>query len=160
MNRKHTFEDFRQQVAYLRAQNPLFSISTDIIVGFPGETEEQFQETVRAFEECGFDFAFIARYSPRRGTQATDIMEDDIPMKEKARRWDILNTLLYKSVKKRNELMLGRTEELLVSGREKDGQLMGRTRNFKEVYIEDDGKIQISDLVNIKITELDRWVLK
>lgn len=65
-------------------------------------------------------------------------MEDDVPMQEKARRWDILNTLLYKSVKKRNELMLGRIEELLVSSREKDNQLMGRTRNFKEVYIEDD----------------------
>ena len=87
-------------------------------------------------------------------------MEDDVPMKEKARRWDILNTLLYKSVKKRNELMLERTEELLISGREKDGQLMGRTRNFKEVYVEDDGKIQIGDLVNVKITKLDRWVLK
>ncbi len=66
MNRKHTFEDFRLQIEYLRSRDPLFSISTDIIVGFPGETEEQFQETVRAFEICDFDFAFIARYSPRR----------------------------------------------------------------------------------------------
>lgn len=66
MNRKHTFKDFRLQVEYLRSYNPLFSISTDIIVGFPGETEEQFQETARAFEICEFDFAFIARYSPRR----------------------------------------------------------------------------------------------
>lgn len=66
MNRKHTFEDFRLQVEYLRSHDPLFSISTDIIVGFPGETEEQFQETVRAFEICEFDFAYIARYSPRK----------------------------------------------------------------------------------------------
>lgn len=160
MNRKHTFADFRTQLEYLRSHDPLFSISTDIIVGFPGETEEQFQETVRAFEICEFDFAFIARYSPRRGTRATDNMEDSVSMEEKARRWDILNTLLYQSVQKRNKLMVGRTEEVLISAREKDEQLVGRTRNFKEVYIADDGKIEVGDLVTVKITEMDRWVLK
>lgn len=160
MNRKHTFEDFRLQVEYLRSRDPLFGISTDIIVGFPGETEEQFQETIRAFEICEFDFAFIARYSPRRGTRATDTLGDDISMNEKARRWDILNTLLYKSVRKRNELMLGRTEEILIIGEEKDEQLVGRTRNFKEVYIPYDKKIQAWELVTVKITEMDRWVLK
>ncbi|MDD2892144.1 MAG: MiaB/RimO family radical SAM methylthiotransferase [Candidatus Gracilibacteria bacterium] len=160
MNRKHTFEDFRLQVEYLRSRDPLFGISTDIIVGFPGETEEQFQETIRAFEICEFDFAFIARYSPRRGTRATDTLGDDISMNEKARRWDILNTLLYKSVRKRNELMLGRTEEILIIGEEKDEQLVGRTRNFKEVYIPYDKKIQAGELVTVKITEMDRWVLK
>lgn len=81
-------------------------------------------------------------------------------MEEKARRWDILNTLLYTSVQKRNALMIGRTEEILISAREKDEQLVGRTRNFKEVYIADDGKIQIGDLVTVRITEMDRWVLK
>lgn len=83
-----------------------------------------------------------------------------MPMKEKARRWDILNTLLYESVQKRNTLMLGRTEEILISAREKDEQLVGRTRNFKEVSIQDDGKIQIGDLVRVKITEIERWILK
>lgn len=56
--------------------------------------------------------------------------------------------------------MIGRTEEILISGREKDDQLVGRTRNFKEVRIMDDGKIQIGDLVRVKIIELDRWVLR
>ncbi len=124
MNRKHTFEDFRLQVEYLQSRDPLFAISTDIIVGFPGETEEQFQETVRAFEICDFDFAFIARYSPRKGTRAADMIknnqEQEISMEEKARRWDILNTILYTSVQKRNKLMLGRTEEILITGVEKE----------------------------------------
>lgn len=160
MNRKHTYADFKMQVDYLRQQNPLFSISTDIIVGFPGETEGQFEATVRAFEECVFDFAYIARYSPRRGTIAGDRMEDDVPMEEKARRWDILNTALYHSVRARNELMLGRTEEILISARGKDGILTGRTRNFKEVYIPESADTQIGDLLNVKITEMDRWVLK
>lgn len=116
MNRKHTFEDFRLQVEYLRSRDPLFSISTDIIVGFPGETEEQFQETARAFELCEFDFAFIARYSPRKGTRAADNMEDTVSLQEKAKRWDILNTLLYKSTQARAKLMIGRTEEILILG--------------------------------------------
>ena len=91
-------------------------------------------------------------------TQSSSFAE--ISMEEKARRWDILNTLLYKSVQKRNKLMLGRTEEILVIGQEKEWQLVGRTRNFKEVYIDHDDKIKIWDLVTVKITEIDRWILK
>lgn len=70
MNRKHTYDDFRSQVDYLRSRDSLFGISTDIIVGFPGETEEQFENTVKAFRECEFDYAYIARYSPRKQTYA------------------------------------------------------------------------------------------
>ncbi len=70
MNRKHTYDDFKSQVAYLRSRDPLFGISTDIIVGFPGETEEQFENTMKAFRECEFDYAYIARYSPRKQTYA------------------------------------------------------------------------------------------
>jgi tRNA-2-methylthio-N6-dimethylallyladenosine synthase len=87
-------------------------------------------------------------------------MEDTVSLEEKARRWNILNTLLYQSTQKRNELMIGRTEEILISGVEKDEQLVGRTRNFKEVRIIDSGKIRVGDLVRVKIVELDRWVLR
>lgn len=70
MNRKHSYDDFKSQVDYLRSRDSLFGISTDIIVGFPGETEEQFENTVKAFQECEFDYAYIARYSPRKQTYA------------------------------------------------------------------------------------------
>jgi tRNA-2-methylthio-N6-dimethylallyladenosine synthase len=116
MNRKHSYADFKTQVEYLRSRDPLFSISTDIIVGFPGETEEQFQETVRAMEECQFDFAFIARYSSRSGTLATNRYEDDISPNEKARRWTILNDILRRTTTTRNAMMIGRTEEILITG--------------------------------------------
>lgn len=122
MNRKHTYEDFSTMVHYLRSQDPLFSISTDIIVGFPGETEEQFENTVRAFRECVFDFAYIARYSPRKHTYAAK-MPESIHHGEKARRWSILNEELKKSVQTRNELMLGRKEKILVSRIEEDGSI-------------------------------------
>lgn len=105
MNRKHTYEDFKVMVEYLRSRDPLFSISTDIIVGFPGETESQFENTVRAFRECDFDFAYIARYSPRAHTYASQ-MPDAVDHQEKARRWNILNDELKASLSRRNKLMI------------------------------------------------------
>jgi tRNA-2-methylthio-N6-dimethylallyladenosine synthase len=160
MNRKHSYADFKAQVEYLRSRDPLFSISTDIIVGFPGETEEQFQETVRAMEECQFDFAFIARYSSRSGTLATTRFEDDISPSEKARRWTILNDILRRTATTRNEMMIGRTEEILITGEWKDETIVGRTRNFKEVFIPFTSDIKSGDIVKVKIVEARGWVMK
>jgi len=160
MNRKHSYADFKTQVEYLRSRDPLFSISTDIIVGFPGETEEQFQETVRAMEECQFDFAFIARYSSRSGTLATNRYEDDISPNEKARRWTILNDILRRTTTTRNAMMIGRTEEILITGEWKDETLVGRTRNFKEVFIPYTPDIKSGDIVRVKIVEGSGWVMK
>jgi len=106
MNRKHTYKEFKQMVDYLRNKDPYFAISTDIIVGFSGETEEMFQETVKAFKECEFDFVYIARYSVRPGTIAAKIYPDDVPEEEKARRWHILNDLLLESIQKRNKMRI------------------------------------------------------
>ena len=121
-------------------------------------------------QECQFDFAYIARYSPRSGTRATDTMEDDISAEEKARRWSILNDILRETVANRSRLLIGREEEILISGEDGDGNLCGRTRNFKEVYIpntplikggrRDFAPIKKGDLVKVKIIELDGWVLR
>ena len=73
--------------------------------------------------ECQFDFAYIARYSPRSGTRATDTMEDDISAEEKARRWSILNDILRETVANRSRLLIGRDEEILISGEDGDGNL-------------------------------------
>ncbi len=160
MNRKHTYADFKSQVDYLRDRDTLFSISTDIIVGFPGETEEEFQATATAMRECQFDFAFIARYSSRSGTLATTRYEDDISSQEKARRWTILNDILRETARNRNLLMVGREEEILITGEWKDETLVGRTRNFKEVFIPYTPDIKIGDIVLVKIVEGSGWVLK
>ncbi len=161
MNRKHSYKEFKKQVDYLRSEDPLFSISTDIIVWYSGETEEMFQETVQAFKECEFDFCFTARYSVRKGTLADKMYPDDVSEKEKARRWHILNDLLLDSIQKRNKLMLWREEEILVSG-EKDWYLFWRTRNFKEVYFKNiyQKDITIGEIVMVKITALDKFVLQ
>ena len=160
MNRKHTYADFKTQVDYLRSKDPLFSISTDIIVGFPGETLEEFEATATAMRECQFDFAFIARYNPRSGTVATTRYEDDIPPEEKARRWTILNDILRDTVSARNALMVDRDEEVLISGEGKDETWVGRTRNFKEVFIPKSSDIKVGDIVRVKIAESDGWVLQ
>ena len=158
MNRRHNYEDFRDMVHYLRKRDPLFSVSTDIIVGFSGETDAMFEETIRAFRECQFDFSYIARYSVRPQTLAARIYPDDVPDSTKAERWHILNSLLLENIQTRNELMLGRVEEVLISG-ERDEQFFGRTRNFKEVFFEKWENTQVGDIVSVKITEINRYVL-
>jgi tRNA-2-methylthio-N6-dimethylallyladenosine synthase len=78
MNRKHTYDDFKMMVNYLRKKDPLFSISTDIIVWFSWETEEMFEQTLVAIQECEFDFVYNARYSVRKWTIASKLYPDDI----------------------------------------------------------------------------------
>ncbi|RAL57449.1 hypothetical protein BLD25_02220 [Candidatus Gracilibacteria bacterium GN02-872] len=160
MNRRHKYEDFKKIVEYLRKKDPNFSISTDIIVGFSGETDEMFQDTVKAFDELNFDFSYNARYSVRKGTIASKMFPDDVSDEIKAERWHILNNKLLENILKRNKKMLGTIEEVLVSG-QKDEFFFGRTRNFKEIYFEaNENEVKIGDLVKVKLTELDRYVIK
>ena len=161
MNRKHTYEDFRDKLFYLRKKDPIFSISTDIIVWFSWETDDMFEDTLKAFKQCEFDFSYNARYSVRQWTIAEKIYPDDIPDSIKAERWHILNNLLLKIIEKRNSMMIWRKENILVSW-EKDNYIFWRTRNFKKVFIKKDEnkKINIWDKINVKITDLDKWVLK
>jgi len=169
MNRKHTYEDFKKQVLYLRNIDPFFSISTDIIVWFSWETEEMFNDTVKAIKELELDFVYIARYSVRSWTIASKIYPDDVPDNIKAERWHILNSVLEENVKKRWEKMIWKIEEILISW-EKEWQFFWRTRNFKEVFfskhILNSSLIggpwrvyNIWDIVKVKITWINDWVL-
>lgn len=160
MNRRHTYDDFKAMVDYLRGRDPQFGISTDIIVGFPGETDEQFERTVQAFRECRFDFAYIARYSPRKLTYAAK-MPNQVPADVKAKRWDKLNSLMYEIIQDRHQMMVGREEVILVSKiDEEDGTISGRTRNFSEVFLPQNETIRLGDLIPVKILGIDRWVLR
>ena len=159
MNRKHSYEDFKKQVEYLRKNDPLFCISTDIIVWFPWETEKMFEETIQAFKELQFDFVYIARYSVRSWTLASKLYPDDISEKVKSQRWHILNDLLLENVLSRNKLMIWRKEQVLVIWK-KDWFFFWRTRNFKEVFFRWGDYIKIWDYVNLKIEEMDRYVLR
>ncbi len=159
MNRKHTYEDFKEMVKYLRSKDQFFSISTDIIVWFPWESESQFENTVNAFNELEFDFAYIARYSPRRGTYSADKLTDDVEYKEKARRWHKLNNMLYNNVKKRSEMMIWKNETILIEWTTEHWKYFWRTRNYKEIYFENTKKAKIWDLVEVKIEKMLKWTL-
>jgi tRNA-2-methylthio-N6-dimethylallyladenosine synthase len=95
-----------------------------------------------AMKELEFDYAYLARYSVRKGTLASKMYPDDVPQEVKAERWHILNNILEENVKKRNSLMLNREEDVLISREDKDN-FYGRTRNFKEVRIVKNSDIKI-----------------
>lgn len=99
MNRRHTIEDFIDLVKKIKKVKPDVELGTDIIVGFPGETEEQFEDTVNLFKKVKFNVAFISMYSPRKGTAAEKFFKDDVPAKEKKRRHAVLTKVWRETLK-------------------------------------------------------------
>jgi tRNA-2-methylthio-N6-dimethylallyladenosine synthase len=157
MNRHYTREHYLELVRKIRAAMRDGSITTDIIVGFPGETEEEFMNTYRLFEEVKWDMAYIARYSPRPGTVSAKEMEDDISRAEKVRRWHLLNELLGKIALEKNKEYVGRTVEVLFESW-KNGLLMGKTSTFKTVLVEGPEEL-VGRFVPVVITAAKEWVL-
>lgn len=133
MNRPYRADRFLDIVSRLRKRVPNISVSTDIIVGFPTETEADFELTRSAFREAGFDMAFIFRYSPRAGTPSAD-MPDDVPEEEKRRRNAELLGELEKTSRAYNDALVGSVQEVLVEGpaRRGEGVMMGRTRSHRK----------------------------
>lgn len=97
MNRGYTFDEYLELVNKIKSKVPGVRFSTDIIIGFPGEDEKAFERTVDLCEKVGFEIAYLNKYSPRKGTVSAKIYKDDVPMKEKKKRWEILNQLINKS---------------------------------------------------------------
>ena len=134
MNRHYTRAEYMKIVEKLRAVAPEIAISTDIIVGFPGETEEDFQETLKVVDEVSYDSAFTFLYSPRPGTPAAG-WEDQIPEEVKHERFDRLVELVNAHSLKKNQALVGRTFEVMAEGASKrDPRAQsGRTDGFKLV---------------------------
>lgn len=159
MARKYTRESYLELVRKIKEAIPGVSLTTDIIVGFPNETEEQFEETLSLYREVEFDSAFTFIYSPREGTPAAR-MKDNVPMEVKKERLKRLNELVAEiSLKKMKELE-GKTVEVLVEGESKNNPdvLSGYTRTNKLVHFVGP-KSAIGKLVQVKITEAKTWTL-
>ena len=136
MNRPYTRERYLEIVQSLRAVRPDMYFSTDVIVGFPGETEEDFEQTRELFEACNYDMAYVFKYSIRTGTPAAD-RGDQIPDEVKERRNQVLLDLLQRNSLRRNESLLGTVQEVLVEGPDKTGQrYTGRTRGNRVAIFE------------------------
>jgi tRNA-2-methylthio-N6-dimethylallyladenosine synthase len=159
MARKYTREQYLDLVARIRRAIPDVSLTTDIIVGFPGETEEQFEDTLSLVREVQYDSAFTFIYSPREGTPAAN-MADDVPMEVKKERLMRLNELLADIALKKNEQLRGQVVEVLVDGQSKTNpdMLSGRTRTNKLVHFRGDRSL-IGQFVQVKITEPKTYFL-
>jgi len=150
MNRPYTKQRYREIVDSLRAVVPEMYFSTDIIVGFPGETEEDFAESAAFFEDIGYDMAYIFKYSIRTGTPAED-MPDQIAKEEKERRNQVLLDRLHESSLRRNESLVGRTEQVLVEGPAKrGGAFTGMTRGFRRAIFDCDERL-VGELVDLEV---------
>ena len=158
MRRGYTVERYRELVHTIRRKIPQISLSTDIIVGFPGETEEQFEHSLSLLKEMRFDVIHVAAYSPRPGTIAWREYQDDVPVEVKRERLNKIEELQAAVASEINSQLQGRQVEVLVEGR-KGGKWFGRTRSNKLVFFEDAGDWQ-SQLVEVRIEKTSPWSLR
>ncbi len=158
MKRGYTADDYRRLVERIRARLPNVSIATDIIVGFPGETEAHFQHTHDLLAELKLDVAHLARYSSRPGTVAERRMTDNVPEDEKLRRLKLLDELQAGIVGEINCRLLGQTTEVLVEENHK-GKWKGRTRTNKIVFFED-GADWKGRLARVVIQKTSPWSMQ
>jgi tRNA-2-methylthio-N6-dimethylallyladenosine synthase len=158
MRRGYTIEDYKHLVSDIRNEIPNVGLVSDIIVGFPSETEAHFQQTVNLLTELRFDTIHLAAYSPRPGTIAAREMADDVSVEDKNRRFTILESLQENIVSEINAKLKGKTVEILVEGKQK-GKWYGRTGTDKLVFFRDDANY-MGKLVNLRIDVTSPWSLQ
>ncbi len=156
MRRTYTRDMWMERIAYTREKMPDVTIATDIIVGFPGETEAQFMQTYDMLERTRCDKVHLAMYSPRPGTLSAR-WEDDVPHEEKHRRHQALEKLQEQVCTELNAPRLGNTYEVLVEGKAK-GRWTGRTRGNTLLHFDADGDL-VGKLVDVRVTRTSPWYL-
>ena len=154
MKRGHTVLEFKSKIRKLRQTRPDISISSDFIVGFPGETEADFEDTMSLIEEIGFDHSYSFIFSARPGTPAADL-PDNTPYKIKQARLARLQARINENAVRISRDMIGTTQNVLIQGpsRKGQGQLSGRTENNRVVNFSCDNSKLIGTFVDIEITE-------
>lgn len=152
MKRNHTALEYKSRIRKLKAAVPDICISSDFIVGFPGETEKDFEQTMKLIEDVGFDFSFSFIYSARPGTPAADLV-DDTPDEVKKQRLQILQSRIHQQGYEISHKMTGSTQRILVSDYSKKdpGMLQGRTENNRIVNFRSDNPALIGQFVNVHI---------
>jgi tRNA-2-methylthio-N6-dimethylallyladenosine synthase len=158
MRREYTVERYRELVCTIRHKIPQISLNTDIIVGFPGETEEQFEHSLALVQEMRFDVVHVAAYSPRPGTIAWREYQDNIPAEVKKERLNKIEELQTAIASEINSQLQGQEVEVLVEGK-KGGKWFGRTRSNKLVFFEDAGD-WLGQLARIQIEKTSPWSLR
>ena len=156
MGRRYTKESYLELFHKIKTKIKNVAITTDIIVGFPGETSEDFNDTLDVVNECQFDSAFTFIFSPREGTPASK-MKDDIPLKEKEERLYKLNSIINKYALEANKKYMNKTVQVLLEGESsKNGLLMGYTGTMKLVNV-DAPKDKLGEIIDVKITNVQSF---
>ena len=152
MKRGHTALEYKAKIRALRKVRPDISLSSDFIVGFPGESESDFAATMKLIEDIGFDTSFSFVYSARPGTPASDL-RDEVPEQVKKQRLQILQTRIAQQARQLSEAMVGTTQRILVTGYAKrdPGQLSGRTENNRVVNFRSSDTSLIGDYTTVEI---------
>ena len=158
MRRGYSVERYRALVSVIRDKIPQISLSTDLIVGFPGETDEQFERSFALIQEMRFDIVHVAAYSPRPGTLASREFPDNVPSEVKRKRLSEIEELQTAIATEINSQLQGQEVEVLVEGR-KNGKWFGRTRSNKLVFFEDDHD-WLGHLVKVRIEKTSPWSLR
>ena len=160
MGRRYSYEEYKKLYDLIRQKVKNASISTDIIVGFPGETEEQFENTLKAVRECKYDSAYTFIYSPRVGTPAAR-MEDNVTEEEKKNRFNRLVEEVSKHAKESNDQFVGKTVKVLVEGVSKRNEniLSGYSEENKLVNFKGDVS-KVGTIVEVKISTSKTWTLE
>ena len=160
MNRKYTYDDYMSKVNRLKELVPDIALTTDIIVGFPNETHEQYLNTIKLVQAAQFEGAFTFIYSPREGTPAAK-MADNISEKEKHDRLVHLNTFINDGYKKGHERFVGKVVKVLVDGESKNGEGMmcGYSEHNKLTHFAANDPALVGQIVNVKVTEAKTWFM-
>jgi tRNA-2-methylthio-N6-dimethylallyladenosine synthase len=159
MNRKYTRAEFMEIVEKVKAKRPDIALGTDIIVGFPGETVEQFTDTVSLYKECEFDISYPAQYSQRSGTLGARLYPDDVPAEEKRRRWEVLQSLMEETTLRKNQTYVDKVVNVLVEGIA-DGRAHGNTREMKLAVFPSVDQSLVGKEVLVKINAALTWQLQ
>ena len=150
MRRGYTRQQYLETAALLRAHVPALALTTDVIVGYPGETEREFQDTVDLVEEVAFDGVFVFMYSPRPGTAAVRLA-DDVPGEEKLRRLQVINSMQQRAQERQNRSRIGRREQVLVDTVTEAGRVAGRTRDFRIIHLDGDEAL-LGQTIEVEVT--------
>lgn len=159
MGRRYSKESYLKLFDMIKEKIPDCTITTDIIVGFPNETEEQFQDTLSLYNYCKYDLAYTFIYSPREGTPAAK-MEDNVPLSDKEQRLYRLNELVNKYANEANQKYLGQVVKVLVEGPSKKNPdvLSGYTEHNKLINFKGDASM-VGQIVDVRVTEAKTWAL-
>lgn len=158
MNRHYTVKEYKEKIKKLRQKNPNICLSTDIIVGFPGETKKQFENTAKLFKDIKYDMAYINKYSTRAGTVAAKL-KDNVSIKEKKRREKFLTDILKKTALEHNKKLVGKETTVLIE--EKRGNFwIGKNEQYKTVKVIAKKTGLIGKFIKVKITKAYEWSIE